>query len=204
MVSLDQVAPPGGVTATWATHGGSATSGVDFKGRTGRLYFKAGQTTRYAQVKIIPDGAVEGDEQFTVQLSAVEGADIADGTGTVTILDEEGSSPSGISVGSSSVVEGQSGGSRYVWVPVTLAGKNAAAVTVHYATGGGTAVAPDDYLGHAGTLTFPPKAVVRWVLVYITADQVTEGNETLNVTLSSPIGGTIVHGTGTVTIVDDD
>jgi hypothetical protein len=33
---------------------------------------------------------------------------------------------------------------------------------------------------------------------------VTEGNETLNVTLSSPIGGTIVHGTGTVTIVDDD
>jgi chitinase len=42
------------------------------------------------------------------------------------------------------------------------------------------------------------------VLVYLTADTIVEGNETFDVTLSSPVNVTIGDGTGTVTIVDDD
>jgi Calx-beta domain len=203
MVSLDQAAPPGGVTAHWATHTGTAGS-ADFKGRGGNLYFKAGQTTRWAPILVNADTAVEGDEQFTVSLSSVVGATVTDGTGTVTIIDEEGGSAAALSIGSSAVTEGHSGGSRYVFLPVTLRGPVTSTVTVGYSTGGGTASSPDDYSGRSGTLVFTPKARERWVLVYLTADQLVEGNETFNVTLSSPVNATIAHGTGTVTVVDDD
>lgn len=204
MISLDQVAPPGGVTAVWSTGGGTATGNVDYRMNARKVYFKAGQTTRYAKINVFPDVAVEGDEQFNVSLSLVVGATVARGTGTVTIIDEEGASPSALSVGGATVVEGHSGGSRYLFVQVTMSEKSTATVTVDYTTSGGDAVQPDDYLGHTGFLTFAPKSRVKWVLVYLTADQVVEGDETFEVRLTNPANATIAHGTGTVTVIDDD
>ena len=123
----------------------------------------------------------------------------------VTIFGEDGGSPAELSIGSTaSVVERHTGGSRSVLLPVTLRGPAGTVVTVGYATGGGTAVAPDDYLGRTGSVTFTAKATKRQVLIYLTADEVVEGNETFEVTLSSPVGATIANGTATVTIVDDD
>lgn len=204
MISLDEAAPSGGVTAVWKTAGGTATSGVDFTAATGKLYFKTGQTTRYAKILIKPDSLVEGPETFSVTLSSVVGATVGDGTGTVTIADEEGGSPAAVSIGSATVAEGDSGPSRYVWVPVTLATPPGTNVTVNYTTSGGDATAPDDYFGHTGTLKFGPKARSNFVLVYLAGDTVAEGDETLNVTLSSPVGATIGVGTGVITIVDND
>jgi hypothetical protein len=54
MINLHQISP-NGVTANWSTASGAATSGVDFKARTGKLYFKPGQVTRYAKVIVKPD-----------------------------------------------------------------------------------------------------------------------------------------------------
>lgn len=59
-------------------------------------------------------------------------------------------------------------------------------------------------LGAAGAITVRVKTRVMYVLIYLTADQFVEGNETFNVTLSSPVNLTIGDGTGTVTIVNDD
>jgi hypothetical protein len=204
MVTLDQEAPAGGVTVTWHTVGGSATSGTDFKARSGRLYFKYRQTTRFATIPVKADTAVEGDEQFTVVISSIVGGTIGDGTGVVTILSEDGGSYAALSIGSASVVEGNTGESRYVLLPVTLRGPAGAPVTVSYSTGGGSAVAPDDYLGRFGSVTFTAKATKRQVLIYLTADEVADGNKTFQVTLSSPVGATIANGTATVTLVDDD
>ena len=204
MISLDEAAPAEGVTAFWATASGTATSGADFKARAGKVYFKAGQTTRYAKIPIKPDYAVEGPETFSVTLSGVVGATVGDGTGTVTIADEEGGSPAAVSVGSATVAEGDSGSSRYVWVPVTLSTPPGIPVSVNYTTSGGTATVGVDYLGHTGTLNLGPKSTSGFVLVYLIGDTVPEGNETFNVTLSSPVGATIGVGTGLVTIVDND
>jgi chitinase len=203
MVNLDAPSPDG-VTASWATTGGTATSGVDFKARSGTLYFRPGQTTRYANVVVVPDQLTEGDEQFTVNLGGVVGATVSDGSGTVTIVDDETATGPDASIGDASVVEGNAGASRYVWLPVTLNQPAGTTATVDYATGGGTATSPDDYSSRSGTLTFGPKTTVRYVLVYLTADTIVEGNETFDVTLSSPVNVTIGDGTGTVTIVDDD
>lgn len=203
MVNLD-AASPDGVSANWSTAGGTASSGVDFKARSGKLYFRPGQTTRYAKIVVIPDQVTEGDEQFTVNLSGVVGAIIDDSSGTVTIVDDETATGPEASIGDASVVEGQDGVSRYVVLPVALNQPAGTTATVNYTTGGGTAVSPNDYASRSGTLTFGPKTRVRSVLVYLAADTAVEGNETFDVTLSSPVNLTIGDGTGTVTIVDDD
>jgi large repetitive protein len=204
MISLDEAAPAEGVTAHWATTSGTATGGIDYRASAGNLYFKTGQTTRYAKILIKPDGLAEGPESFSVTLSSVVGATVGDGTGTVTIADEEGGSPAAVSIGSATVAEGDSGPSRYVWVPVTLDTPPGANVTVNYTTSGGDATVGVDYFGHTGTLKFGPKARSNFVLVYLNGDTAAEGDETFFVTLSSPVNATIGAGTGVVTIVDND
>lgn len=203
MVNLDRESP-NGVTAPFATAGGSATTGVDFKERSGSLYFKPGQVTRYVRVIVKPDALTEGNEQFTVYLSGVAGALVTDSTGVATIVDDEATTGTVASIGDATVREGHVGNSRYVFLAVSLnqaAGTNA---SVSFATGGGTAVSPSDYGSRTGTILFRPKARVVYVLIYLAPDAVVEGNETFNVTLSSPVNATIGDGTATVTLVDDD
>ena len=88
--------------------------------------------------------------------------------------------------------------------PVTLSGPNAATVTVSCATADGTAVAPGDYTGNSGVLTFAPGVTSQNVVVQVAGDTTLEPNETFTVTLSSASNATIAAGTGTGTIQNDD
>jgi hypothetical protein len=203
MVTLDAPAAAT-VTVRWVAEAGSATSPADFKARSGGLVYRPGQTTRYAVIRVKADTVTEGDETFTVSVTEVVGATIGDGTGTVTILDEEGGSGAQLSIGSASVAEGDDGAYQFVFLPVTLRSPSASPVTVAWATSPDSATAPADYLDRARTITFPAGTRVRWVLVYVTSDGGAESDETFDVVLSSPTGATILDGTGTVTIVDDD
>jgi chitinase len=203
MVSLHQLSPDG-VTATWRTTSGTATGSIDYKNRVGKLYFKPGQVTRFAKIVVKPDAAVEGDEQFTVDLLSVVGATVADSSGTATIVDAEAATGAEASIGDATVREGFDGDSRYVWLAVALNQPAGVAAQVTFATGGGTAVSPDDYSSRSGTLTFRPKARVAYVLIYTTPDAAVDGDKTFDVTLSSPVNLTIGDGTATVTITDDD
>jgi chitinase len=203
MVTLHQISP-NGVTANWSTAGGTATSGVDFKARRGKLYFKPGQVTRYAKVIVKPDALTEGNQQFTVNLSGVVGAVVDDATGTVTIVDDETATGAEASIGDVTVREGLDGDSRYVWLAVSLNQPAGVTAKVTYTTGGGAAVSPDDYSSKTATLTFRPKARVMFALIYTTPDAAVEGDETFNVTLSAPVNLTIGDGSATVTLLDDD
>ena len=76
-------------------------------------------------------------------------------------------------------------------------------VTVNYATGDGTALAPSDYVATSGTLTFLPGQTAMTVPVSIVGDLIHEATESFTLALSSPTGAT---GTpvGTETIIDND
>jgi hypothetical protein len=203
MVTLHQMSPDG-VTANWTASGGTATAGADYKARSGKLYFKPGQVTRYAKINVKPDAAVEGDEYFNVVLFGVVGATVDDATGTATIVDDEATTGTVASIGDAVVREGFDGDSRYVFLAVSLNQPAGVTAEVTYSTGGGDAVSPDDYSSRTHTLTFRPRTRVRYALIYTTPDTDIEGTETFDVTLSSPVDLTIGDGTGTVTIVDDD
>jgi Calx-beta domain len=108
-----------------------------------------------------------------------------------------------ISVGDASVSEGSSGGTT-LSVPVTLSAASRSTVTVGYATADGTASAGSDYTAANGTLTFRPGEKQKTIPVSVAGDTRIEPDETLSVTLSSPVNATIAKGTATATITNDD
>jgi len=58
------------VTVRYATLAGTATAGDDFMAVAGTLTFAPGETEKYVQVALQGDDAAEGDEHFTLVLSA--------------------------------------------------------------------------------------------------------------------------------------
>ena len=78
-------------TVNWATVAGSANAGSDFTAASGTLTFAASQSSKTITITIASDKKAEPTETFTVVLSSPTGATIAGSTGTVTILDNDGS-----------------------------------------------------------------------------------------------------------------
>ena len=110
------------------------------------------------------------------------------------------------------VLEGDAGTSTLTFT-VTLSAPSTLPVTVPYtiangttapATGGAACAAGIDYQTSGGTLTFAPLDTSETIAVTTCADTLTEGNETLVVTLGVPTNATIADGHGIGTITDDD
>ena len=73
------------VTFDIATSDGTAIAGTDYVAKTRSKTIAAGSTTAWFRINVIDDAIDEGDETFTVTISNVTGATIADGTAIGTI-----------------------------------------------------------------------------------------------------------------------
>ena len=80
------------VTVNYATADGTATGGVDYVPATGMVTFPPGSISQPVTVNVIGDLLLEGDETFFVNLSAPVNANIVDGQGLGTIVDDDTSS----------------------------------------------------------------------------------------------------------------
>jgi aryl-phospho-beta-D-glucosidase BglC (GH1 family) len=128
------------VTVAYATADGSAKAGNDYIATSGTLTFAAGQTSGVVHVQVVGDTTVEGNETLALNLSSPNGAIIADGTATGTIINDDVAPPPplpGLSISNTSVVEGTSGAGGAGWLstagnqivdaagtPVQIAGVN--------------------------------------------------------------------------------
>lgn len=108
-----------------------------------------------------------------------------------------------LSIADVAAQEGNRGSTR-LDLSVTLSGSTAEAVTVHYATADGNAVAKQDYTAASGTVTIPPGQLSGRISIAIKADRKREPNETFSVQLSNAVGATIDDGQATATILNDD
>ena len=74
------------VTVDYATADGTAMAGTDYTATSGTLTFGPGETTKTINVAVTDDETSESSEAFTLNLSNVEGATLADAqaTGTIT------------------------------------------------------------------------------------------------------------------------
>ncbi len=105
------------VTVAYATGDGTAIAGSDYTSASGTLTFAPGQTTEIVDVQVTGDTAIEGNETLTLNLSSPNGATIADGTATGTIINDDVAPPPpppplpGLSISNTSVVEGAPGAS---------------------------------------------------------------------------------------------
>jgi hypothetical protein len=101
------------------------------------------------------------------------------------------------------VLEGNSGTTPLTFT-VAMAPVSASDVTVDYATSNGTATAGSDYIAASGTLTIPAGQTSGTIAVSVLGDTTYEPNETFTLTLSNPVGATIVGGTAAGTIMNND
>jgi fibronectin type 3 domain-containing protein len=88
---------------------------------------------------------------------------------------------------------------------VTRSGDPSLPVTVKYATSDGTATAGGDYASSTSTLVFAPAETSKTVTINVKDDDLLEGPETFNVTLSGAIGtGTVIGSPGVAVVTLND
>jgi len=177
-----------------------AVAGVDYLAASGKLSFAPGQSSKTILVPVIGDRLGEQDETFSVKLSGARNAKIADGTGLVTIQDDD----LRISIGDAWIAEGNAGKTLMSFT-VSLSAAQAQAVTVDYATQDGLARAGEDYVATSGRLSFAPGETTKTITVEIIGDTEPEPDEPFFVNLSgATANASILRGQGSGTILDDD
>ena len=76
-------------TVYYKTANGTALSGSDYKSKTGKLSFAAGQTTKTISISTVNNSVSESTEAMNVLLYNPGNGTLADGTGVGTILDND-------------------------------------------------------------------------------------------------------------------
>lgn len=189
------------VDVDYATSDGTATAGTDYTATSGTLVFAAGETSKQIDVTVAGDLWVESNETLSVTLSSPFNADLGTSVATGTITNDDANPK--LVVSDTAKLEGSSGTTPLTFtvamVPVAVSD-----VTVDYATSDGTATAGSDYTGASGTLTIPAGQASGTIAVSVSGDKTYEPNEALTLTLSNPVGATIVVGSATGTILNDD
>ncbi len=190
------------ITVSYATANVTAQAGSDYTATAGSLTFNPGQGARTVTVDIDGDTDDEPDETFHLNLSNAVDADLVDGQGVGTIIDDDGL-PS-LTIAGDSVDEGNTGTVNAGFL-VTLSPTSADVVTVTYSTADDTATAGSDYTAGSGMLTFNPGESVKQIDVEVLGDTVDEGvSEVFHVNLLSAGNANITVGTAEGTILDDD
>lgn len=110
-----------------------------------------------------------------------------------------------LAIGDVADAEGDAGTTPFAFT-VTLSAASATPVTVDFDSADGSATTADnDYLPTSGVLTFAPSGpLTQQIVVDVVGDTTVEPDETFTVTLSNPVGATILTGVGTGTILNDD
>ena len=179
----------------WTT--GDASGGSDGLGGTpARAGYSAGDGVDFFE---LPQS---GDQAALLDL---ENASNVRTPGTFVFAVRNGSPTPAFSVSDASVVEGSGRGTTVLRFVVSLTAAVDGPVSVDYATSDGTAHAGSDYTATSGTLVIPAGSLSAVIDVPISRDTLVEGDETVTLTLSNQSEGTtILDGTATGTIVNDD
>ena len=192
-------------TVGYATSDGTGESGAkspgDYGAKTGTLTFSAGMTQTTITIAINDDAIKENTERFFVRLQQPQNATL--GTihlAAIDILDNDGL----VEVRFSQTQYYGNESSPTTPITIELSGPNQIQVVVILNTTDGTAVQPDDYTAIVSrAVFFAPGAVKVTSDVQLVQDFLTEGPETLTLSLSSPVGA--VLGTPyTATLIIED
>lgn len=198
--SVSLSAPSAGIiTIAFGTLDGSALAGSDYSANSGTLTFAPGETSKTISVFTNDDLAYEGNESFSINLESVSGATVGRGTATGTIVEND-PAPVMFAVGNAAAV---AEGGALVFT-VTKGNETTGTTSINYATANGTAAAGSDYSAGSGTLTFAPGETAKTVSVQTIDDAMQEASETVLLSLSNPVGGTVTVSQASGTINDND
>ncbi len=184
-------------TVMYAMSDGTATAGQDYTSASGELTIAAGTSSANIDVAILDDDQAEDTETFTVTLSGATNAEISDGTGQGTILDDD---VPGLSVNGTSVRE-DAGPAVF---EVQLDRASSEAVAVVFDTRPITATEGEDYEAAGVRIAFEPGETEKRIEVVILDDSMDEPDEAFAVVLSDAQHAAIRNAEAMATILDND
>ncbi|MDX2213898.1 MAG: Calx-beta domain-containing protein [Oculatellaceae cyanobacterium bins.114] len=198
----------GAVSATVTPTNGTATAGSDFTSTPIVVNFAEGQTSQTVTIPITNDTDVEGNETVNLTLSNLTGGATVgtQTTATLTIIDNDTPPLSGvISFGAASFTVNENGTTPNT-VTVARTGDINVGATVTINLRNGTAIATNDYTDTPITVTFADGESALTAVIPVVNDDLVEGSETINLSLSDPTNGFVLgtQTTTTVAIADDD
>jgi uncharacterized delta-60 repeat protein/uncharacterized repeat protein (TIGR01451 family) len=190
-----------GFFVTVNTSDGTATANADYGPRTTTLFFAPGVTNQTFTVAVFEDTLAEGDEFLNLTLSSASSG-VALGpiaTARLDILDND----TGFNFSSATYATNEA--TVDLIITVIRSGFIGATGSVEYATFDGTAITNLDYLQATGRLAFAVGQTSAIFAVRILDDVLVEGNETINLVLANPLGGSLgPQSTAVITIIDND
>ncbi|CAH1215280.1 hypothetical protein PAECIP111893_03910 [Paenibacillus plantiphilus] len=196
------------VSVEYAVSDGSAYGGSDYAVVSGTLVFSSGELSKTIEVPIYDDYDVEGDEDFSVQLSNPSGAVLGVNSNAYVVIADDDywipDPPGDLEFEVGDVVVDESG--SYVSLAVIRNNGAGGTVTVDYSTSSGSATEDADYGATSGTLVFDEGETWKSIDVPIYEDSDYEVEENFSVSLHNITGGA-GYGSITgvnVTIVDND
>jgi ELWxxDGT repeat protein len=194
------------VLVSYQTVAVTAQAGTDFAAQSGTLTFAPGERERTVEVPVFGDVADERNESLKLVLTPIGGAALADGTGTLVILDDDAPR---VRAAGATLVEGNSGFTEALFdVTIETDGDpTETPVSVHFAPVAGTATAGSDFGPFPGTVTFPagsPSGTSLTARVPVLGDVVDEPNETFTLALDGQNEVDVTGAFPVGTIIDDD
>ncbi len=183
------------VTVQYASTDGTAESGLDYTASRGIVIFDPGATRGVIEIEITDDELPESTETFAVTLLKPRNAIIARGTGTGTILDNDGGTA--ILRVEDALVQEEEGMVRF---QVSLSHPQRQMISAAYRTQDGTAKAGEDYEASSGVVTLAPGTLDAMIAVPLLKDGLDWQEETFTVHLESSENAEIAKAVGVATI----
>lgn len=187
----------GPLTAYYQVLAGTATADVDFTAVSGTVTWADGdETNKTFDVPILDDLVNEGNETVLIRLST--DPDFGSYQETVlTLIDDDG--PTTISFAAAAA--GAEEEAEEVVVTLIRGGSPVGAVSVTYATSDGTAIAGEDYVAAAGTVTWADgDAADKTIVIALIADGEEEEAEDFAVNLTGITGSATIGANASITI----
>lgn len=175
------------ISVDYSTTNITATAGTDYTAASGSTAtIAAGNSNTIISISITNDATAETDETFKINLSnPSSGLNIGTNNEyTHTIVDNDNTRKVSFDASSSSGSES----STTVNLGLTLSlVDNFNPTTVNYYVSGGTATNGTDYSLSSGTLTFAAGETTKNLSFTVTNDAIDENDETIYISLSSPV-----------------
>ena len=186
------------VTATVSSANLQAHAPDDFVALRQSLVIAPGVESVTLPITIHDDPSIEGNEQFRVTLSNLQGATL--GVITETVVTIEDNDTALLAVSDVTVTEGDGS----VSLVITQSGVSTLDSIVNFHTVPGSATSPNDYVETNGTAIIRAGSTQTVVTVTLTADEEVELAENFSFQLTDPLNAELAKATATVTILDDD
>jgi hypothetical protein len=201
----------------YAITGSGGATAADLAGGvlpSGTLSFGVGQDTLAVTFDVIGDTVAEGDETFTLTLTNPSTGFISTATANTVILNDD----TNFAVAApANTYEGASVSTAFTFT-VTRSGDTTGAGSLNWAVAAAAGLTTADFTGNqdalgsnsglpSGSVSFAAGETSQTITIQVAGDTTLESNESLQVVISDPTGGTIQSGDGSASaliLTDDD